>query len=99
MIIINAWKSKKKMRNHHIKLSTLSTQIIKEIGKIWDLVPLCVCWCVWRERNARMFDDSECSIVKLKQFCVHNLFEWANAHNLSSADSLVSFIDSLNCRI
>jgi hypothetical protein len=26
---------------------------------IWRLVPLCVMLCLWRERNARSFEDNE----------------------------------------
>jgi exonuclease III len=29
---------------------------------IWRMVPLCVIWCIWRERNARLFEDKECSV-------------------------------------
>jgi hypothetical protein len=24
---------------------------------IWNLVPLCLMWTIWRERNARVFDE------------------------------------------
>ena len=35
---------------------------------IWRMVPHCVIWCLWRERNARLFEDCESSIVDIKSF-------------------------------
>ena len=29
----------------------------KHHSSIWNLVPLCLMWTIWRERNARVFDD------------------------------------------
>uniref|UniRef100_A0A2N9FZT4 Reverse transcriptase domain-containing protein n=1 Tax=Fagus sylvatica TaxID=28930 RepID=A0A2N9FZT4_FAGSY len=31
----------------------------KHESEIWNLVPLCLLWTVWRERNQRIFDDME----------------------------------------
>jgi hypothetical protein len=25
--------------------------------EVWRLAPLCLMWCIWRERNARSFKD------------------------------------------
>jgi hypothetical protein len=33
---------------------------------VWRVVPHCVFWCVWRERNARHFEDTETSILEMK---------------------------------
>jgi hypothetical protein len=30
----------------------------------WLLAPLCLLWCIWREQNARLFEDVETSIVR-----------------------------------
>jgi hypothetical protein len=30
-------------------------------------VPLCVMWCLWRERNPRNFEDRELGILELKK--------------------------------
>jgi hypothetical protein len=40
---------------------------------IWDTIPHCVMWCVWRERNARTFEDCEWNILDLKDFIAPNL--------------------------
>ena len=33
----------------------------KHSSSIWNLVPSCLMWCIWRERNWRMFEDMESS--------------------------------------
>jgi hypothetical protein len=34
---------------------------------VWQIVPHCVIWCLWLERNARHFEDSERTIPELKR--------------------------------
>ena len=29
----------------------------KYLSQIWNLVPLCILWCIWKERNRRTFED------------------------------------------
>jgi len=29
---------------------------------IWKMVPICIFWCVWKERNLRCFEDLENSM-------------------------------------
>ena len=41
-------------------------------GEVWQAVPLCLMWCVWRENN----EGQELSVVKLKYFFFKTLFEW-----------------------
>ena len=26
---------------------------------VWKIVPLCLLWCLWQEKNDRSFEDSE----------------------------------------
>ena len=33
----------------------------KHVSSIWNLVPLCLMWCLWRERNRWTFEDMESS--------------------------------------
>jgi hypothetical protein len=35
-------------------------------GKIWKMIPHCLMWCLWCERNARTFNGVEKSILALK---------------------------------
>jgi hypothetical protein len=40
----------------------------------WRLAPLCLLWCIWRERNARLFEDVETSMVELQQRLLNTLY-------------------------
>jgi hypothetical protein len=33
---------------------------------VWRVIPHCIMWCLWRERNARTFEGCELSIAELK---------------------------------
>ena len=35
-------------------------------GYIWSIIPHCLLWCLWRERNSRCFEDIESSFPDLK---------------------------------
>ena len=36
---------------------------------IWNIVPGCLMWIVWTERNWRSFEDTEKSLVQLQALC------------------------------
>jgi hypothetical protein len=38
---------------------------------VWKMVPLCLMWCIWRERNARYFEDSSRNIEDLTVFPIY----------------------------
>jgi mannosylglycoprotein endo-beta-mannosidase len=46
---------------------------------IWRMIPSCVWWCLWRERNNRCFEDVSFSLVSVQGFLLFSLFCWANA--------------------
>jgi hypothetical protein len=43
---------------------------------IWRMVPLCLMWCLWRERNAHSFEDCEIGLINLKKLVIQTLFMW-----------------------
>ena len=45
----------------------------------WRLVPHCLMWCIWREKNARCFQGYERSFLEIKSFFFHTLFVWSVA--------------------
>ncbi|XP_041002530.1 uncharacterized protein LOC121248205 [Juglans microcarpa x Juglans regia] len=68
-----------------------------QVAAIWRLVPICLCWCVWSERNARCFDDHERTLSELKAFFFKSLFLWAGAivcNGSSVHDLLLSIVTS-----
>ena len=63
-------------------------------GHIWIIIPNCLMWCLWRERNNSCFEDSERSISDLKLF-FFKLF-WIGCLPCETNHSLLSliFLDS-----
>ena len=44
-------------------------------GDIWKVVPLCLMWCIWKERNSRCFEDIEHSMPDLKLLFFRTLID------------------------
>ena len=45
-------------------------------GDIWMVVPHCLLWCIWKERNSRCFEDSERSLPDIKLLFFRSLLDW-----------------------
>ena len=60
---------------------------------VWRMVPHCVMWCLWRERNAHHFEDCERSIVDLKMLFFQTLYEWVFSLGLFSINSIMDLIE------
>ena len=68
----------------------------KHLSQIWNLVSLCILWCIWKERNRRTFEDFDNSGDQmLTSFC-GTLFDWSQAWGLTTSDSLPSFLSSFS---
>ena len=59
---------------------------------IWNLVPLCLMWTVWCERNSRMFDDMKKSEDQLLASFVESLFDWSRAWGFTIASTVHDFV-------
>ena len=46
-------------------------------SSIWNMVPACLMWLIWRKRNTCTFEDVEKSIDLLKSLLVGTLFGWS----------------------
>ena len=66
----------------------------KHSSQIWNLVPLCILWCIWKERNRRTFKDLDSSNDQMLASFSGTLFDWSRAWRLTSSDSLPSFLCS-----
>ncbi|WMV15667.1 hypothetical protein MTR67_009052 [Solanum verrucosum] len=51
-----------------------SWKVGKSIKKIWSLVPACILWCLWIERNKRCFDGIPTPVSSLKASYLISLF-------------------------
>jgi hypothetical protein len=68
----------------------------KHNSSVWNLVPLCLMWIIWRERNSRVFEDKDQSQSKLIELFFGTLFDWARVGGFTSALSLADFVVSLS---
>ena len=68
----------------------------KQKSSIWNLVPHCIMWTVWRERNSRVFEDEDHLKTKLLELFFGLLFYWARVWRLTSEVSLPNFVVSLS---
>ena len=47
-------------------------------SSVWNMVPTCLMWLIWRERNTRTYEDVEKSAEFLKSLLVGTLFGWSH---------------------
>jgi hypothetical protein len=57
-----------------------------------ELAPLCLLWCIWRERNARLFEDVETSMVELRKRLLNTLYIWIASHHSLNIFTYVDFL-------
>ena len=57
-----------------------------QVAAVWRMIPLCIMWCIWTERNMRCFEDKERTMVELKNFVLHTLLLWFSAIVLNGDD-------------
>ena len=63
-------------------------------GRIWNMIPHCLMWCLWCERNARIFNEEEKSVLAIKFHVLQTLLDWLKAsHQVSVSMSLSDMID------
>ena len=67
----------------------------KNQSKIWNLVPSCLFWTLWWERNSHIFENAERTVSQLYEPFSNTLYDWATAWGYSSSTSVIDFLDSL----
>ena len=67
----------------------------KRSSHICNLVPLCLMWYIWRERNRQTFENLDRSDDQMLALFSGSLFDWARAWRLTSSDSVPLFLSSL----
>ena len=60
---------------------------------IWRVVAHCLMWCIWRECDARSFEDYESTIVELKLLFFRTLFDSVSSRGSFSFMSLLDLLD------
>ena len=62
---------------------------------IWNMVPCCLMWVVWMERNRHSFEAIEKLLDQLQALNQSTLFEWARCWGSSNCSSTLEFLSSL----
>ncbi len=67
----------------------------KKSSGVWNLIPSCLMWTIWWERNSRTFEDKETAMDKLLEIFIGVLFDWSRAWGFTSSPSVGEFLVSL----
>ena len=60
--------------------------------KIWNSIPLCIFWTVWKECNRIAFREGSLAIHRLKNSFVYNMWRWNRLYLGDEASSLLGFL-------
>jgi hypothetical protein len=63
------------------------------------LAPLCLLWCIWWERNVRLFEDVETSMVELRKRLLNMFYIWIAPHHCLNAFTFVDFLNFFSSRL
>jgi hypothetical protein len=66
--------------------------------EVWRLVPLCLMWCIWQERNVRDFEDVETSMVELRKRLLNTLYIWIASHHSLNVFMYAEFLNLFSVR-
>jgi hypothetical protein len=64
-----------------------------------NLVPLCLMWTIWKDRNQNTFEDVASSKSQFLECFASFLFDWSCAWGLTFSSSVIHFIVSLSLKI
>ena len=70
----------------------------QQSSEIWAVIPHCLLWCLWRERNSRIFEDGDRNILDLRLQFLRTLFDWMSATGLFSTHTFLEFLDHCHFR-
>ena len=68
----------------------------KHASDIWNLVPVCLMWIVWLERNRRSYEDTSTADSQLRDSFAVMLFDWSRVWNFTSSPNVFDFISCLS---
>ena len=65
----------------------------KHGSDLWNMVPACLMWLVWKERNRHTFEDMENSLDQ--SMFARTLFDWSRVRDFTHCSSILEFQVSL----
>ena len=63
--------------------------------KRWELVPACIWWTIWKERNSRSFENWQNSLQKIKMDCLALFNFWCKQDILTRTEDIFDVLDCL----
>lgn len=67
----------------------------KQSLKIWNLVPSCLLWTLWKDHNSCNSKDKESSMAQLESLIIRTMRDWPHACGLTNSNYLFNFQESL----
>jgi hypothetical protein len=64
-----------------------------EAASLWKIIPHCLIWTIWCERNARTFTGVEATVPALKFSFLQTLFEWTTTLNIAHSETMADMLD------
>lgn len=68
-----------------------------DLNVVWNVISSCLMWCIWRERNARSFEDYKKTSSDLQLCFLKSLFGWILVIALFGASKFAVFCALFPC--
>ena len=76
-----------------------TTPLLERKEKRRGMQPLlCLFWTLWKERNRRIFEDTELADQAILQSFLYTFSDWVRVHVDCTSWSIFDFIDWLGCK-
>ena len=63
-------------------------------SSVWNMVPACMMWLIWREGNTRTIEDVERSFDLFKSLLFGTLFKWSRIWGSMQCISVFDFLQA-----
>ncbi|KAG5605940.1 hypothetical protein H5410_027432 [Solanum commersonii] len=64
-------------------------------GERWKIIPTCIWWSVWKERNLRCFQNKSNNIQKMKMNCLVLFHFWCKQEYMEDLESVMNALGTL----
>uniref|UniRef100_A0A5B6YS94 Reverse transcriptase zinc-binding domain-containing protein n=1 Tax=Davidia involucrata TaxID=16924 RepID=A0A5B6YS94_DAVIN len=69
--------------------------IRRRVKQAWQLIPLCLWWITWKERNQRIFEGVDAPVWNVKAILLSTLYFWITEGSALSINNFLSFLYTL----